>query len=54
MLGIVAIAWWQQDNRDWVDTPCCALGYSYQGPPFRFGYQGLGEIICFICFGPLR
>lgn len=32
---------------------CCALGYSYQGPPFRFGYQGLGEIICFICFGPL-
>jgi len=32
---------------------CCALGYSYQGPPFRFGYKGLGEIICFFCFGPL-
>ncbi|HEY9300688.1 MAG TPA: 2-carboxy-1,4-naphthoquinone phytyltransferase, partial [Phormidium sp.] len=32
---------------------CCVLGYTYQGPPFRLGYQGLGEIICFICFGPL-
>jgi 2-carboxy-1,4-naphthoquinone phytyltransferase len=29
------------------------LGYTYQGPPFRFGYRGWGEIICFVCFGPL-
>jgi 2-carboxy-1,4-naphthoquinone phytyltransferase len=29
------------------------LGYTYQGPPFRLGYLGLGEIICFVCFGPL-
>jgi 1,4-dihydroxy-2-naphthoate octaprenyltransferase len=29
------------------------LGYIYQGPPFRLGYQGLGEIICFFAFGPL-
>ena len=28
------------------------LGYTYQGPPFRLGYQGLGEIICFFTFGP--
>ena len=54
MLGIVAIAWWQQDpTLIGLILLCCALGYSYQGPPFRFGYQGLGEIICFICFGPL-
>ncbi len=54
MLGIVAIAWWQQDPTViGLIILCCALGYSYQGPPFRFGYQGLGEIICFICFGPL-
>lgn len=54
MLGIVAIAWWQQDPTViGLILLCCALGYSYQGPPFRFGYQGLGEIICFICFGPL-
>ena len=29
------------------------LGYTYQGPPFRLGYKGLGEVICTICFGPL-
>lgn len=53
ILGILAIAWWQ---RDWTVLGlillCCALGYSYQGPPFRLGYLGLGEIICFITFGP--
>jgi 1,4-dihydroxy-2-naphthoate octaprenyltransferase len=52
--GIVAIAWWQ---RDWtilaIVALCCVLGYSYQGPPFRLGYMGLGEPICFITFGPL-
>jgi len=32
---------------------CCLLGYLYQGPPFRLGYQGLGEILCFFSFGPL-
>lgn len=54
LAGIVAICWLQQD---WtvlaIVILCCFLGYTYQGPPFRLGYQGLGEIICFICFGPL-
>jgi 2-carboxy-1,4-naphthoquinone phytyltransferase len=53
ILGIVALSWWQQD---WtvlgLVTLCCLLGYTYQGPPFRLGYLGLGEIICFITFGP--
>ncbi|MGL5807076.1 MAG: 2-carboxy-1,4-naphthoquinone phytyltransferase [Xenococcaceae cyanobacterium] len=53
-LGILLISWWQQD---WTVLGLillsCALGYSYQGPPFRFGYQGLGEFICFFTFGPL-
>ena len=30
---------------------CCILGYLYQGPPFRLGYQGLGEPLCFVSFG---
>jgi len=30
-----------------------ALGYAYQGPPFRLSYKGLGEPICFLAFGPL-
>ena len=54
LVGICAIAWWQQDPIVLlIVLLTCALGYSYQGPPFRLGYQGLGEIICFICFGPL-
>ncbi|WP_026082454.1 2-carboxy-1,4-naphthoquinone phytyltransferase [Mastigocladopsis repens] len=54
LLGIGAIAWWQQDlTVIGIILLCCALGYIYQGPPFRLGYQGLGEIICFFAFGPL-
>ena len=54
LLGILAIAWWQQDlTVIGIIVLCCALGYVYQGPPFRLGYQGLGEIICFFAFGPL-
>ncbi len=52
--GVASICWAQQD---WtvvaIVALCCFLGYTYQGPPFRLGYLGLGEIICFICFGPL-
>lgn len=32
---------------------CCGLGYLYQGPPFRLGYRGLGEPLCWLAFGPL-
>ncbi|ACB53827.1 1,4-dihydroxy-2-naphtoic acid prenyltransferase [Crocosphaera subtropica ATCC 51142] len=54
ILGILLIAWWQKDVTVLsIIVLCCALGYTYQGPPFRFGYQGLGEIICFFAFGPL-
>ena len=54
LLEILMIAWWQKDlTIVGLILLCCAMGYSYQGPPFRLGYQGLGEIICFICFGPL-
>lgn len=54
VLGILSISWWQQDiTVVGIVLLCCALGYSYQGPPFRLGYQGLGELICFICYGPL-
>jgi 2-carboxy-1,4-naphthoquinone phytyltransferase len=54
LLGILAIASWQKDATViGLILLCCALGYTYQGPPFRLGYQGLGEIICFFAFGPL-
>jgi 2-carboxy-1,4-naphthoquinone phytyltransferase len=52
--GILAIAWWQHDPTILgLILICCTLGYVYQGPPFRLGYQGLGEILCFFSFGPL-
>ncbi len=54
VLGMVAIASWQQDITVLAMVlTCCVLGYLYQGPPFRLGYQGLGEILCFLSFGPL-
>jgi 2-carboxy-1,4-naphthoquinone phytyltransferase len=54
IFGIATISWWQQDiTVVAIVLLCCFLGYTYQGPPFRLGYQGLGEVICTICFGPL-
>lgn len=52
--GILAIGYWQGDGIVLgLVSICCALGYTYQGPPFRLGYRGLGEIICFLTFGPM-
>jgi 2-carboxy-1,4-naphthoquinone phytyltransferase len=53
IIGIVTLSWWQQDPMVLtLVLLCCFLGYTYQGPPFRLGYLGLGEIICFFTFGP--
>lgn len=52
--GILGIALWQRDATVLAMVlTCCILGYLYQGPPFRLGYKGLGEILCFFSFGPL-
>jgi 1,4-dihydroxy-2-naphthoate octaprenyltransferase len=54
LCSILAIAIWQQDPTVvGIILLCCVLGYVYQGPPFRLGYQGWGEILCFFAFGPL-
>lgn len=54
LFGIIMIAVWQKDPTViGIILLCCALGYTYQGPPFRLGYKGLGEILCFFAFGPL-
>ena len=51
---IVAIAWQQRDFTVLgLILVACGLGYIYQGPPFRLGYQGLGELLCFIAYGPV-
>lgn len=49
--GIVAIAWAQADATVLaLILLCCLVGYLYQGPPFRLGYQGLGEPLCLVAF----
>ncbi len=54
LLGVGAIALGQQDGTViGLVLLSCGLGYLYQGPPFRLGYRGLGEILCFFAFGPL-
>lgn len=51
---ILLLNYWQNDFTVlWLLIACCFLGYTYQGPPFRLGYLGLGEFICFITFGPM-
>ena len=52
--GVLIISWLQQDVIVISAIAlCCFLGYIYQGPPFRLGYQGWGEVLCFFAFGPL-
>ncbi len=51
IIGVLAITLIQQDITILgLVLICCGLGYIYQGPPFRLGYQGLGEPLCFISF----
>ena len=53
LLLMAVIAW---RSNVWVLAlvlVCCLLGYLYQGPPFRLGYLGLGEPLCWMAFGPL-
>jgi len=56
-LGLAGILWlsWRQADPTvlLLVLLACGLGYAYQGPPLRLGYQGLGEILCFLSFGPL-
>ncbi len=54
LLGILWLSWRQSDPTVLVLVLiACGLGYAYQGPPLRLGYQGIGEILCFFSFGPL-
>ncbi|MEO0539673.1 MAG: 2-carboxy-1,4-naphthoquinone phytyltransferase [Cyanobacteria bacterium P01_A01_bin.105] len=49
--GIVTLAYRQRDPMVLgLILLCCLIGYLYQGPPFRLGYQGWGEPLCFVAF----
>ncbi|WP_413441432.1 2-carboxy-1,4-naphthoquinone phytyltransferase [Synechococcus sp. MIT S1220] len=53
-VGLMAwLAWRSQSSVLFLVLLCCGIGYAYQGPPLRLGYQGLGEPLCWLAFGPL-
>ena len=55
LVGLALIAWLAWRSQPVVLTlvlVCCCLGFIYQGPPFRLGYLGLGEPLCWLAFGP--
>jgi len=52
-LGLMALVAWRSSPAVLaLVLACCGLGYLYQGPPFRLGYRGLGEPLCWLAFGP--
>jgi 1,4-dihydroxy-2-naphthoate octaprenyltransferase len=50
---MAAVAWLSSPAVLALVLLCCGIGYVYQGPPFRLGYHGLGEPLCWLAFGPL-
>jgi len=56
LLGLAlmaAVAWLSSPAVLALVLLCCGIGYVYQGPPFRLGYHGLGEPLCWLAFGPV-
>lgn len=55
LIGIGCIALISYLQQDWTVvsllTLATAIAYTYQGPPFRLGYLGIGEFVCFIAYG---
>lgn len=52
LLIIFSLAWRSSFLVFGLVLISCSLGYLYQGPPFRLGYKGLGEPLCWLAFGP--
>jgi 2-carboxy-1,4-naphthoquinone phytyltransferase len=50
---MAAVAWLSSPAVLALVLLCCGIGYVYQGPPFRLGYHGLGEPLCWLAFGPV-
>ena len=36
-----------------IGVICLLAGLTYTGGPWPFGYHGLGDVVCFLCFGVL-
>ncbi|XP_051146924.1 2-carboxy-1,4-naphthoquinone phytyltransferase, chloroplastic [Andrographis paniculata] len=55
-LGFIGLVWVSVEARSlramFLLTNAILCGYVYQCPPFRLGYLGIGEPLCFAAFGP--
>lgn len=55
-LGFSGLIWVSVEARSlraiFLLTNAIICGYIYQCPPFRLGYLGVGEPLCFAAFGP--
>lgn len=51
-LGNIALISYLQQDWTVLGLLClaAAIAYTYQGPPFRLGYLGIGEFVCFIAY----
>ncbi|WP_024545894.1 2-carboxy-1,4-naphthoquinone phytyltransferase [Picosynechococcus sp. NKBG15041c] len=53
-LGLGGVAFMSYLQQDWMVFNlifiATAIAYTYQGPPFRLGYLGIGEWICFLAY----
>jgi 2-carboxy-1,4-naphthoquinone phytyltransferase len=53
-LGIGGVAYISYLQQDWTTfvllLGATAIAYTYQGPPFRLGYLGIGEFVCFLAY----
>jgi len=49
----LAIVLWREPRVLWFGLAGLAMAYSYNGPPFRLAYRGLGEAAVALCYGPL-
>ncbi len=52
LILMLILAWRSSLGVLFLVMGSCVLGYLYQGPPFRLGYMGLGEPLCWLAFGP--
>lgn len=51
-LGVVIVVF-REPLAIWPGVIGLVLAWSYNGPPARFAYRGLGELDVAICYGPL-
>jgi 1,4-dihydroxy-2-naphthoate octaprenyltransferase len=53
MIGGICIVFFREPQAVWIGLIGLALAWSYNGPPAKLAYRGLGELDVAVCYGPL-